>query len=148
MGQTFSLATLPAGSVGIDVPELSDLTYEKSLGTARLMKSVRARYRDGVVVVKLAVKPFPQLDLSHYVRAIRCEYVSPICWLPTTFADVSDAAERNALLGVPNALGYQRVFETSTNGYLVRQYFYSSLYDRMRYDRAVMVPSVRKLRAH
>ena len=41
--------------------------------------------------------------------------------------------ERDALLDVPNALGYQRVFETSTSGYLVRQYFYSSLYDRMRY---------------
>lgn len=41
-------------------------------------------------------------------------------------------AERDALLDVPNSLGYQRVFETSTNGYLVRQFFYSSLYDRMR----------------
>lgn len=40
--------------------------------------------------------------------------------------------ERDALIDVPNALGYQRVFETATNGYLVRQYFYSSLYDRMR----------------
>ena len=34
---------------------------------------------------------------------------------------------------MPNALGYQRILETSTNGYLVRQYLYSSLYDRMRY---------------
>ena len=41
-------------------------------------------------------------------------------------------AERDALNDVPNALGYQRIFETSTNGYLVRQYLYSSLYDRMR----------------
>ena len=40
--------------------------------------------------------------------------------------------EREALADVPNALGYQRVIETSTNGYLVRQYLYSSLYDRMR----------------
>jgi phosphoinositide-3-kinase regulatory subunit 4 len=43
------------------------------------------------------------------------------------------AAERDKLNDVPNALGYQRIFETSTNGYLVRQYFYSSLYDRMRF---------------
>lgn len=41
--------------------------------------------------------------------------------------------ERDALADVPNALGYQRVLETTTNGYLVRQYLYSSLYDRMRY---------------
>lgn len=73
MGQTFSLATLPAGSAGIDVPELSDLIYEKSLGTARLMKCVRARHRNGLVVVKLVMKPFPQLDLRHYVTAIRCK---------------------------------------------------------------------------
>ena len=32
---------------------------------------------------------------------------------------------------VPNALGYQRIIETETNGYLVRQFLYSSLYDRL-----------------
>lgn len=32
---------------------------------------------------------------------------------------------------VPNALAYQRIVETETNGFLVRQYLYSSLYDRM-----------------
>lgn len=73
MGQAFSLATLSAGSAGIDVPELSDLLYEKSLGTARFMKSVRARHQHGLVVVKLVMKPFPQLDLGQYVKAIRCE---------------------------------------------------------------------------
>ena len=73
MGQTFSLATLSAGSAGIDVPDLVDLTYEKSLGTARLMKCIRARHQHGLVVVKLVVKPFPQLDLGKYVRAIRRE---------------------------------------------------------------------------
>ena len=75
MGQTFSLSTLSAGSAGIDVPELSDLSYEKSLGTARFMKSIRARHQHGLVVVKLVMKPFPQLDLGQYVRAIRCEQV-------------------------------------------------------------------------
>ncbi|KAL8733671.1 MAG: hypothetical protein Q9181_003508 [Wetmoreana brouardii] len=111
MGQGFSLTTLSSGPAGIDASELSDLTYEKSLGQARLMKSIRARHQDGLVVVKLAMKPYPQLDLSKYVRALR--------------------RERDALADVPNALGYQRVLETTTNGYLVRQYLYSSLYDRM-----------------
>ena len=73
MGQTFSLATLSAGSTGIDVPELADLTYERSLGTARFMKSIRARTQHGLVVVKMVMKPYPQLDLSKYVKAIRCE---------------------------------------------------------------------------
>lgn len=39
--------------------------------------------------------------------------------------------ERKLLADVPNALGYQRILETDTNGYLVRQFFHSSLYDRM-----------------
>lgn len=73
MGQTFSLATLSAGSAGIDVPELSDLTYEKSMGTARFMKSIRARHKHGLVVVKLVMKPYPQLELEKYVQAIRRE---------------------------------------------------------------------------
>jgi len=41
------------------------------------------------------------------------------------------ADERKALAEVPNALGYQRVIETETNGYLVRQFLYNSLYDRL-----------------
>ena len=73
MGQTLSLATLPGGSAGIDVPELSDLTYEKSLGTARFMKSLRARHQNGLVVVKLVMKPYANVDLGPYVKAIRCE---------------------------------------------------------------------------
>ncbi|KAI9705497.1 MAG: Serine/threonine-protein kinase [Candelina mexicana] len=111
MGQGYSLTTLSAGSAGIDVPELSDLTYEKSLGTARFMKSIRARHRNGLVFVKVVMKPYSSMKLDQYVRAIR--------------------RERKALADVPNALGYQRILETSTNGYLVRQYLYNSLYDRM-----------------
>lgn len=41
------------------------------------------------------------------------------------------AGERKAVADIPNALGYQRVVETETNGYLVRQYLYNSLYDRL-----------------
>lgn len=72
MGQSLSLPGQP-GADGINVPELSDVTYEKSLGTARLMKCVRARHRDGLVVVKLVVKPLATLDLTKYVEAIRSE---------------------------------------------------------------------------
>ncbi|KMQ48454.1 Armadillo-like helical [Trichophyton rubrum] len=111
MGQGYSLTSLSAGSAGIDVPELADLTYERSLGTARFMKSIRARHRDGLAFVKVIMKPYPSLKLDPYVRAIM--------------------RERRLLEGVPNALGYQRILETSTGGYLVRQYIYSSLYDRL-----------------
>jgi len=110
MGQGFSLTTLSAGSAGIDVPELSDLVYEKSMGTARFMKSIRARHEDGVVLVKVIVKPYV-MRLEKYKRKI--------------------IRERKALQDVPNALAYQRIVETETSGFLVRQYLYSSLYDRM-----------------
>jgi phosphoinositide-3-kinase regulatory subunit 4 len=35
------------------------------------------------------------------------------------------------LADISNALAYERVFETETNGYLVRQFLYNSLYDRL-----------------
>ncbi|KAL4886666.1 hypothetical protein BJY04DRAFT_228458 [Aspergillus karnatakaensis] len=111
MGQGYSLTTLSAGSAGIDIPELSDLTYEKSMGGGRFMKSIRARQKNGLVFVKVIMKPYPSMKLEPYVKAI--------------------IRERTILSDVPNALGYQRILETSTGGYLVRQYIHSSLYDRM-----------------
>ncbi|KAI9894569.1 MAG: Serine/threonine-protein kinase [Vezdaea aestivalis] len=111
MGNEISRPALPAGSAGIDVAELSDLTFEKTLGTGRFMKSIRARHSDGVVFVKVVVKPYPQMSLAEYSRAIK--------------------KERKEIANVPNALGFKRDLETTTNGYLVRQYQYSSLYDRL-----------------
>jgi phosphoinositide-3-kinase regulatory subunit 4 len=69
MGQGFSLAAPPAGAAGIDVPELADLVYEKSMGTARFMKSIRARHHDGVVLAKVFVKPYP-MSLEQYKQEI------------------------------------------------------------------------------
>ncbi|SPO05888.1 related to protein kinase homolog VPS15 [Cephalotrichum gorgonifer] len=111
MGQGFSLATPSAGSASIDVPELRDLVYEKSIGNATLMKSVRARHHDGVVLVKVLVKPYTPMPLEKYRRDI--------------------IEQRKALADVPNALAFQRIIETETNGFLVRQFMYSSLYDRI-----------------
>ncbi|KAF2180054.1 phosphoinositide 3-kinase regulatory subunit 4 [Zopfia rhizophila CBS 207.26] len=110
MGQGFSLTTLSAGSAGIDVPELADLQYEKSIGTARFMKSVKAKHKDGMVVAKVVMKPYADLTLDLYVKRL--------------------LHERKLLVDVPNALAYHRILETSTSGYLVRQYIHSSLYDR------------------
>lgn len=70
MGQGYSLTTLSAGSAGIDVPELGDIVYEKSLGTARFMKSIRARHRDGLVFVKVVMKPYASMKLDSYARKI------------------------------------------------------------------------------
>ena len=69
MGQGFSLTAPPAGAAGIDVPELADLTYEKVIGQARFMKSIRARHNDGVVLVKVLVKPYA-MSLVRYKKKI------------------------------------------------------------------------------
>ncbi|KAK8212083.1 hypothetical protein IWZ01DRAFT_468024 [Phyllosticta capitalensis] len=111
MGQGYSLTTLSAGAAGIDVPELADLTYEKSLGNARFMKTIRARQKDGLVVAKVVMKPYASMRLDQYVKAL--------------------LHERKVLSEVPNALPYHRILETSTNGFLVRQFIHSSLYDRI-----------------
>lgn len=70
MGQGYSITTLSAGSAGIDVPELSDLVYERSMGGGRFMKSIRARQQNGLVFVKLIMKPYPSMQLEPYVKAI------------------------------------------------------------------------------
>lgn len=111
MGQGFSLATPSAGSAGIDIAQLQDIQYEKSIGNARFMKSIRGRHDHGVVLVKVLVKPYTEVKLEKYKKKI--------------------IEQRKALADVPNALGFQRIIETETNGYLVRQFMYNSLYDRM-----------------
>jgi phosphoinositide-3-kinase regulatory subunit 4 len=79
MGQGYSLTTLSAGSAGIDVPELSDLVYEKSMGGGRFMKSIRARQQNGLVFVKVIMKPYPTMQLEPYVKAIMSQLLSVCC---------------------------------------------------------------------
>ncbi|KAI8979775.1 hypothetical protein BDF20DRAFT_913285 [Mycotypha africana] len=81
------------------------------MGTARFMKTLRGRHKDGYVVVKLFIKPETGLNLSKQIRKIR--------------------EESKALSDVPNAFYCQRVMETDKAAYLVRQCLYSSLYDRI-----------------
>lgn len=75
------------------------------------MKTIRGRHRDGPVVVKIFIKPAQGVSLTSTVRRLQ--------------------AERDALLEIPNAFGYQKIIETEKAGYLVRQYLFSSLYDRI-----------------
>lgn len=80
MGQGFSVTTPSAGAAGIDIPELVDLVYEKTIGSARFMKSIRARHHDGVVLVKVFVKPYTPMPLNEYRQKILRE-TSCLCFL-------------------------------------------------------------------
>lgn len=70
MGQGFSLATPSAGSAGIDIAELQDVQYERSIGNARFMKTIRGRHENGVVLVKVLVKPYTEVKLEKYKAQI------------------------------------------------------------------------------
>ncbi|KAK5102868.1 Serine/threonine-protein kinase [Lithohypha guttulata] len=111
MGQGYSMATLSAASATIDVPELSDMTQDKVLASSRFMKSIRARNQNGFIFVKALMKPYSAFDVRGYVKRL--------------------IDERNIIAAIPNALGYQRIVEVATGGFLVRQYMFSSVYDRL-----------------
>ena len=81
MGQGFSLTTLSAGSANIDVAELADLQYEKSLGATRFMKTVRARYKDGLVVARVVMKPYAQFDFQPYVKRLLRKFSRMDCFI-------------------------------------------------------------------
>ncbi|KAG9325386.1 hypothetical protein KVV02_002622 [Mortierella alpina] len=113
MGNSVSTFTPSAATAGIDsyVSELGDIHYEKSLGSARFMKTIRGRQKEGSVVVKIFVKLETGFSLKRIARILN--------------------EERESLSDVPNVMAFQKVLETDRAGYLIRQYFFSSLYDRI-----------------
>ncbi|GAA6014207.1 hypothetical protein JCM11491_004137 [Sporobolomyces phaffii] len=88
-----------------------EIVYDKSMGSARFLKTIRGRHRHGAVVVKLFTKLDPALELKHFQRRLK--------------------AEREALWDCPNVLPYARAIETERAGYLIRQWVASNLYDRI-----------------
>jgi len=71
MGQNYSTTAADGNTrAGIDIPELADLSYEKSLGSARFLKTIRARHADGLVVVKVFAKPFASFHLDRHRQQI------------------------------------------------------------------------------
>ncbi|KAM0788135.1 hypothetical protein ACM66B_001300 [Microbotryomycetes sp. NB124-2] len=108
---TLSSANAP-NAVGGFLSELGgDVVYDKSMGTSRFLKTIRARHRQGPLVVKIFAKADPSWSLKPFLRRIK--------------------AEREALNDCPNVLTYQRALETERTGYLVRQWTASNLYDRI-----------------
>ncbi|TPX43846.1 hypothetical protein SeMB42_g04554 [Synchytrium endobioticum] len=114
MGNIISSATPPSTTTaGIHsyVSEVPSVHYERSLGSARFLKTIRCRHPEGPIVVKIFVKPEVTVSLRQWVKELQ--------------------NQRDILLDIPNCFPYQRVFETERAGYLIRQYFFSSLYDRI-----------------
>ncbi|PCH37519.1 hypothetical protein WOLCODRAFT_140908 [Wolfiporia cocos MD-104 SS10] len=111
MGNAQSL-TRTTGALDSFVAELgSDVTYERSLGSARFLKTVKCRHKNGYLVVKIFVKPDPGLSLRKYHRRLK--------------------VEREALVDIPNVYNFQAFIQTDKAGYIIRQWIASSLYDRI-----------------
>ncbi|KAJ3398997.1 Serine/threonine-protein kinase [Chytriomyces hyalinus] len=114
-----------ANSAAIFVSDLSgmeaELQYERSLGSSRFLKTVRCRDRDGAAVVaKVFLKPAPS-------ESDAAMSVAPA--LAATLKTIQDEAE--ALANVPNVFVAVSIVETQKAAYMLRQYIYSNLYDRI-----------------
>ncbi|KAF8721956.1 hypothetical protein AX14_010044 [Amanita brunnescens Koide BX004] len=100
------------GALDSFVAELaSDLICDRTLGSARFLKTVRCRHRSGPLVIKVFVKPDPGLSLINYQRRLK--------------------DEKKALAEVVNVYSYQAFSETDKAGYIIRQWIASNLYDRI-----------------
>jgi phosphoinositide-3-kinase regulatory subunit 4 len=73
MGGQLSLVTPSAATVGIDayVSELEDIQYEGALGNARFLKAVKGQHADGMVVIKVFIKPLEGLDVESLSKELK-----------------------------------------------------------------------------
>ncbi|KAH8101738.1 hypothetical protein BXZ70DRAFT_970824 [Cristinia sonorae] len=111
MGNAQSL-TRTSGALDSFVAELGpDVVYERSLGSARFLKTVRCRHKNGYLVVKIFIKPDPGVSLRRYAKRLKID--------------------REALAEIANVYTYQSFVETDKAGYVIRQWVASSLYDRI-----------------
>ncbi|KAN0061416.1 Serine/threonine-protein kinase [Thecaphora frezii] len=112
MGNTASTSGARMAGISNLVAEVgNDVQYEKSMGSSRFLKAIKARHSRGPIVVKTFIKPEPGMSLANLVKRLRIE--------------------RESLADVPNVLTYQKVIETEHAGYLIRQWLASNLYDRI-----------------
>ncbi|KAF9254440.1 hypothetical protein L218DRAFT_1082334 [Marasmius fiardii PR-910] len=108
-GSTFTRTT---GALDSFISELGgDIIYERSLGSARFLKTIKCRHKNGYLVVKVFIKPDPGVTLRAYTRRLK--------------------VEREELLNIANVYNYQSFVETDKAGYIIRQWIASNLYDRI-----------------
>ncbi|ELU36605.1 other/VPS15 protein kinase [Rhizoctonia solani AG-1 IA] len=80
----------PGGALDSYVSELGpDIVYEKSVGSARFLKTVRGRHRNGPLVIKVFIKPSADLTLRDHKARLRSMYPS---WSLSDFIDVLSQA--------------------------------------------------------
>ena len=103
-----------------------------SLGSARFLKTVKCRHKNGCLVIKIFIKPDPGMSLRTHQRRLK-SWAHPPSFQPLVhFMLKLDVVDREALADIPNVYNYQAFVETDKAGYIIRQWVASSLYDRIR----------------
>ncbi|KAG7545737.1 HEAT type 2 [Arabidopsis suecica] len=96
-----------------DLPSSYNLVLKEVLGRGRFLKSIQCKHDEGLVVVKVYFKRGDSIDLREYERRL------------VKIKDVFLSLEH------PHVWPFQFWQETDKAAYLVRQYFYSNLHDRL-----------------
>ncbi|EEB92996.1 hypothetical protein MPER_08411 [Moniliophthora perniciosa FA553] len=73
--QSGSTLTRTTGALDSFVSELGgDIEYERSLGSARFLKTVKCKHRNGYLVVKIFIKPDPGVTLRTHLRRLKGKF--------------------------------------------------------------------------
>lgn len=99
---------LPVEHYLTDVPSI---VFDGNLGSTRFFKVAKARYKEGVVVVKVFVIHDPSLPLK-------------------TYKELLDNI-KSELQGANNCLPFERAIQSDRAALIIRQYVKDSLYDRI-----------------
>ncbi|ESW24959.1 hypothetical protein PHAVU_004G175100 [Phaseolus vulgaris] len=96
-----------------DLPSTYNLVLKEALGRGRFFKSIQCKHDEGLVLVKVYFKRGDFLDLSDYER--RLSQIKQI------FSSIDH----------PHVWPFQFWQETDKAAYLLRQYFFHNLHDRL-----------------
>ena len=90
------------------------LQFQAKLGGGRFLKTLKCVNEDGILVVKVYFKRDPGRVLASYEELL------------------TEVRARLTINGAPNVMAFRWFKETPQAAYIVRQYFYTSLLERMR----------------
>lgn len=114
MGAELSLMAPMAPSIAVSayVNVLENIQYSKQIGQSRFLKAIRANDSNGVIVVKVFIKPNNDvIDLTKWSHMLQ-SYKSKLSFISGT-------------------LPYSKIIETDRAGYLIRQFIKTNVYDRI-----------------
>lgn len=96
-----------------DLPSSYNLVLKEVLGRGRFFKSIQCKHDEGLVLVKVYFKRGDSIDLREYERRL---------------FQIRDIFRR---LDHPHVWPFQFWLETDKAAYLLRQYFFNNLHDRL-----------------